>query len=205
MNMNSDKITDFKIGKVQVMMEEYKSLRSESLQSMGNRNSILTFGLGTIGLIFHAGISIINTQDVFSFLIFSFFLPVLSLLLLVLWMGEAERISRVGVYLVDFEKKVNEIFKNDEQLRQLLHWETWLREFKQSKNRTNQLLYPYLAVVILFLGISISSYIFILIYSHFNEQYMSINVWIKKPIMIVTPIMVLLTIIWTIIKGKSFE
>lgn len=205
MNMNSDKTTDFKIGKVQVMMEEYKSLRSESLQSMRNRNSILTFGLGTIGLIFHAGISILNTQDVFSFLIFSFFIPVLSLLLLVLWMGEAERMSRVGVYLVDFEKKVNEIFENDEQLRQLLHWETWLREFKQSKNRTNQLLYPYLAVLILFLGISISSYIFILIYSHFNEQYMSINVWIKKPIMIVTPIMILLSIIWTIIKEKSFD
>ncbi|GAH75554.1 unnamed protein product, partial [marine sediment metagenome] len=111
--------------KVKIMMEEYKSLRSEIRQSMQNRNSILTFSIAIIGVVFHAGVSVFlnhsQKSQVLAFFIFSSILPTLSLLILILWCGEMEYMGRIGYYLIDFENRINGIHKE-----KLLYWENWV-------------------------------------------------------------------------------
>ena len=41
---------------IKIMMKEYETLRQESLNSIGHRNTILTFGLAAIGAIFAGSI-----------------------------------------------------------------------------------------------------------------------------------------------------
>lgn len=163
----------------ELIFEDYKVLREESLQSMRNRNAILTFGLGALGLIFHAGISSFSTgtKDGFwlSFFIFYIVMPALSLLILTLWFGEAARMSRIGVYLKDRENLINLLSgsvlkslntdtasKKDHPTHfdKVVFWENYIRERMDSPSgKTRQLIFPYKAVIALFFGVSIVSII----------------------------------------------
>jgi hypothetical protein len=155
------------------LIDDYKQLREESLQSMRNRSSILTFGLGVIGVIFHAATSAFSIKTFEGYLlclfIFNIALPVLSLLILALWMGEAARMSRIGIYLKERELLINliaeRVFPDNcykltrySHFNKLIYWENYLRE-DFDKKKTRQLIYPYYAVIMIFVGISITSII----------------------------------------------
>ena len=101
--------------RILAMLEEYKSLRSESIEAI----------------------------------------PALSILLFFVWLGEAHRMSRVGVYLSELEKRISDEIKQDGEANTLpaLHWEGWLRESRKRR----QLVYPYFAVVAIFFGAAIFS------------------------------------------------
>lgn len=162
-----------------IVFEDYKALREESLQSMRNRNEILAFGLGALGLIFHAGISSLSvvTKDGYwlSFFIFYVGIPTFSLLILMLWLGEVARMSRVGAYLMERENLINllsgSVLKSLEvdppgkkdypaHFDKVIFWENYIRErIDNSSGKTKQLMFPYLAVIALFLGSSIISII----------------------------------------------
>jgi hypothetical protein len=45
--------------KEEILLKEYDSLRAEVLNAIANRNSILTFGLATIGVLFTGTVSLI--------------------------------------------------------------------------------------------------------------------------------------------------
>lgn len=147
--------------RILAMLEEYKSLRSESIEAMRSRNSILSLGSAAIGVMFLAGANIIGvdnpslTQVRLSFFIFLLAIPSLSLLLFFVWLGEAHRMSRVGVYLSELEKRISDSIKQEGEAQSLpaLQWEGWLRE----PQKRRQLVYPYLAVVAIFFGAAIFS------------------------------------------------
>ncbi len=162
---------------IEILIEDYKLLREESLQSMKNRNAILTFGLATLGFVIHAGVSSFTAGNQsgywFSFFIFYLGLPLVSLLILILWVGEAARMSRTGIYMKEREVLVNLLsgsiidkyknnvnFENDfpKHYDKVLYWENYIRE-KIGKKKTRQLKFPYLAVLFLFFGISLGSII----------------------------------------------
>jgi len=163
----------------ELIFEDYKILREESIQSMRNRNAILTFGLGVLGVIFHAGISSFSAgaKDSYwlSFFIFYIGIPTLSLLILTLWFGEAARMSRVGVYLMERENlinllsgsalkslKVDPAGEKDHPVHfdKVVFWENYIREsIDSSFGKTRQLIFPYKAVIALFLGVSVISII----------------------------------------------
>ena len=162
---------------IDLIFEDYKILREESLQSMRNRNAVLTFGLGVLGVIFHAGVSSLSTGTQgglwLSLFIFYLGIPALSLLILTLWLGEAARMTRVGIYLVEREKLINlltgspiEKITNDRTLNKnypshfdkTVFWENYIREEKIPK-KTRQLKFPYIAVILLFLGVAVVSII----------------------------------------------
>jgi Flp pilus assembly protein TadB len=135
---------------IEVVMEEYRTLRAESLQTITNKYLILTFGLGSIGFVFHAGISkVVPNNIIITFLIFAIAIPLLSLIFLSLWLGETERMLRAGRYLTKIENEINEKFGE-----KILNWETSLREKKGHKQKTGQIIYPNQIVISLFLGIS---------------------------------------------------
>ena len=116
------------------MMEEYKTLRSESLMSMQTQQSILRFGTASIGVVLAIGFQFWENAKIFS-IIFLVFLPLLSYLILFIWMGEVARMMRAGIYIHELEKKVNseiKVIKN-----KALEWENWLRQSSSKENFTN--------------------------------------------------------------------
>ncbi len=130
---------------VEVMLKEYETLRQESLNTMSNRNTILSFGLASIGAIFTGSILAYTrgAYPLMSSLALIVLIPFVSSFILVIWLGEYERIQRVGRFLVEVEHKVNAQFSG-----KLLSWETYLREHRAHMR------YPYNATVALLVGIS---------------------------------------------------
>lgn len=130
---------------VEIMLKEYETLRQESLNTINNRNTILSFGLATIGTIFTGSIVAYTTGTyaLISSLALILAIPAISSLVLLIWLGEYERMQRAGRFLVELERKINE-----EASKELLTWEIHLRESR------SHMKYPYEAVVTLLIGIS---------------------------------------------------
>lgn len=206
--------------RLEIILDDYKQLREESLQSMRNRSSILTFGLGVIGVIFHAAISSFSLKTsegyLLCLLIFNLAIPVLSFLILTLWMGEAARMSRIGMYLKERELLINLLAEsilpkipeeNDvvydknrpSHFNKLTYWENYLRE-ELTINRTRQLIYPYIAVIIIFVGISIAS----IIIAYFFPMKL-LGYPLKMRIFILSISIIIMTIIILYLRKKGLE
>jgi len=130
---------------VEILLEEYKMLRQESLNAMNNRNRILSFGLATIGAIL-AGSIAAHTKSTYSpvsCLALIFMVPVISTFVLLMWFGEYKRMQRAGKFLSGLEDRINK-----DARKRLLTWETHLRDKKLHMK------YPYYATVALLLVIS---------------------------------------------------
>lgn len=127
---------------VDIMLEEYRTLRQESLDAMKNRNTILSFGLAVIGAVFTGSI-VAHRNDAYSPASdFSLILmiPAISILVLLMWLGEYERSQRAGEFLATLERRINE----ETSRGGLLSWETTLRHMT----------YPYYATVLLLIILS---------------------------------------------------
>lgn len=148
---------------VEIMLKEYETLWQESLNAMNNRNTILSFGLATIGAIFAGSIVAYTTgtYSLISSLTLILAIPAISSFVLLMWLGEYERMQRVGRFLVRLERKINK-----EASKELLTWETHLRE------RQYHMKYPYNATVFLLIGISGISLILGLIAAGFSATLM---------------------------------
>ncbi len=136
----------------EILLKEYETLRNESQNSMSNRNQILSFGLAAIALIIMGSVSVFNntefrTADLtipsFNLIVI---IPIICALILLMWLGEFERMRRVGAFIANLEKRINELAS-----KKLLSWETLLLQEKKHMS------YPYYAVLILLLILSIFS------------------------------------------------
>lgn len=127
-----------------VLLKEYESLRGESLDSMGHQNQVVAFGLGAVAAVAGGALALSRT-DAFLVAVFDLALPAISVLVLFVWLGEVNRMMRAGAYLVELEARIN-VACGDELLR-------WEQELRQG----NQMIYPYLAVITLFLGIAFAA------------------------------------------------
>lgn len=133
--------------KIELMTKEYETLRQESLDSMNNRSQVISFGLATIGLIFAAVFSLdaASQSKQLILLIFSAGIPIISIMILYIWLGEVERMMRAGEYLCGLEARINSMFETDDPP---LRWEWWLR------TSGKQMRYPYIMVIGLFFGLA---------------------------------------------------
>lgn len=136
------------MGPIEIMLKEYETLRQEILTAMSSRNSILSFGLATIGAIFTAGIAAYtaDTYSLLSSLMLMLAVPAISTFVLFIWLGEYQRMQRAGKFLVDIERRINE-----EASKELLTWETHLRAQRRHMK------YPYNTTVMLLTVISVIS------------------------------------------------
>jgi hypothetical protein len=140
---------------VPVMLEEYKTLRDESLQAINNQLSVLKMGTGAIGLLLAAGFSLPENEGKLAALIFITFLPLVSYLSLIIWIGEFERMIRVSRFIASIEKKISDALGGEN----ILSWESrlWI---KNVNSKTPQMTVNYLSIIGLFYLISgISIYI----------------------------------------------
>ncbi|MCW4032124.1 MAG: hypothetical protein NWF08_01880, partial [Candidatus Bathyarchaeota archaeon] len=108
--------------------------------------------------------------------------PILSFLILMLWMGELVRLMRVSFYLKEREDlinlllgsvlkslennvKIKKIDRYPKHFDKVIFWENYIRErIDRSSDKTRQLAFPYIAVYILFLSLSSISIIVSIIF-----------------------------------------
>jgi|CXWL01.1.fsa_nt_gi hypothetical protein len=136
--------------KADILLKEYETLRQEILVAMSSRNSVLSFGLATIGAIFTASLATQTgaTPSLLSSLILELGVPAISIFVLFMWLGEYQRMQRAGKFLVGIEKRINDIAS-----KELLTWETSLRA------KRGHMKYPYNTTVLLLALISALSQI----------------------------------------------
>jgi hypothetical protein len=135
------------VEQTEVLIKEYETLRRESLDSITHRTQVASFGLAAVGALFAgpflAGEGTRSTELLLGVLAFG--VPLVSVLVLRMWLGEFERMQRAGSYLCWLEHRINILVG-----KHVLSWESWLRE-------GDRLLYPYFSVVALFSLIGIGA------------------------------------------------
>ena len=146
-----------------LLAEEYKSLRDESKQVSINMFAALRWGAAVVGVVIAAGFTQWNEEPAVVLLIFYVVVPVLSVMSMFLWIGEAVRFKRVGDYICFIEQKAGMIldeFKSRTGIREKwekvqremeenllinhtvldmsdpLVWEQWLRDMKGKKGKS---------------------------------------------------------------------
>ena len=131
---------------LKVLLSEYESLRRESLDTMAHRTQIASFGLAALGALF-AGVSLAwdrRPSPGLVVAVIAFGVPLIAALVLVMWLGELERMERAGSYLRWLEGRVNELLGEE-----AMGWESWLGTPREQSG-PGRLFYPYLAVIGLF-------------------------------------------------------
>jgi hypothetical protein len=106
-----------------IALEEYKSLRTESLTAMGNQQTTLRFGTTVLGVTL--GLAVKAEADIHArFWVFSLLVPILALVFFALYSTEFGRMVRVGRYIDAVETKINAMFPPN--MKSPLGWEKWL-------------------------------------------------------------------------------
>lgn len=101
-------------------------MREESLAAIERQHSILKFGFAGISLLLGFAARIISDPlaAACAYLVIA---PLAIDFIVVLWLGEVERMERAGAYLADLESIVRERYFPEDDVAPL-GWETWLRE-----------------------------------------------------------------------------
>lgn len=137
---------------IEIIIEEYKTVRTESLESIKSQQTTLNIGTAIAGAIVVAGFNLWQ-EDLLPALIFLFFIPLICYLILLIWLGEVSRMMRAGKYLKEIEEKISKQFKKKANP---LNFENWLRE-KKKDGTTEQTKWNYISVIALFLFFALSS------------------------------------------------
>jgi hypothetical protein len=139
---------------VEIMLKEYETLRQESLTAANSRTLTLQFGLAIIGGIIAAATASdkVIAQPFITSIVLIFVIQPISMLILVIWLGEHQRIQRAGLHLTYLERRINQ--KVSEKL---LTWENNLRKDPPEVS-IQHMQYPYIAVVGLVTLVAISSF-----------------------------------------------
>jgi len=131
-----------------VLLKEYQAIREEVITTMRSRITILSSGLISISIALAASVASYSSNSVSTLpsLILISIIPAITSFVLFVWLGEYQRMQRAGKYLVSLENKIN-----GEATKQLLSWETQLRE------QHRHMRYPYNTTALLLILISIVS------------------------------------------------
>ena len=103
---NTENLTQY----LSLVIEEYKSLRQESIQSNINMFTTLRWGIAIIGVLFVAGFANWNQEHAVVLLVFYILIPAFSTMTMLYWIGEIIRFKRVGDYICFIEQKTGMIF-----------------------------------------------------------------------------------------------
>lgn len=110
---------------LEVLLEEYKTLRDESLAAIAARLQLITTGLVGVAAAAAGPFAVADPQEhpaAFT-LVYSYAVPVILLVVLVLWIGEAMRSARVSDYMAKrLEPAINKALGAE-----ALHWESALK------------------------------------------------------------------------------
>jgi hypothetical protein len=112
------------------MIEEYKALRAEIVESAKMMQQAISIGLLANGAIFGAIATLMSRSNLDSriFLpIFLVMLPLVSYGAMNFWLTELRRFIRAGVYNGQLCRAINERLSEDGSTGNALNWELWLQ------------------------------------------------------------------------------
>jgi hypothetical protein len=133
-----------------LVMKEYDVIRSEITDSTQRRFSILQYGLAAAGGVLAFGVKLIKDlgnptpsaadscshdpcflhvipqHNILAWFVTAILSPALLWAVLILWVGEYQRIQRAGLYVREIEQKVNNFYQEQKVNMDILGWETWL-------------------------------------------------------------------------------
>ena len=107
--------------KIEILLAEYNSLRSESLEAIKNKYQILTFGFAGLSVFVGSALTA-RIGIAASLLILFIIVPSLSKAITIVWLGEHRRMVRAGGGVAALEMEINRIAGEN-----LLGWEKWVR------------------------------------------------------------------------------
>ncbi len=139
---------------IDVMLEEYRTVRQEELVGMQSQISTLRYGI--TGCVVLIGLAAQQHAD--RYLGWSLALALVPLVILfsaVIWMGEYERMARAGRYVGILERDINH--KVGALSGGPLGWEKWLREGGHAQSRIVGGHHRYLAIASVFLGLHVTA------------------------------------------------
>lgn len=182
---------------IEVVMEEYKTLRQESLTAITTQQSVLRYGLAITGILLASAIKSWNDRVLCGSLTLVF-IPITCYLVLIIWMGEVGRMMRAGQHILKIERKVNFTFRDQGHKYPALSWESYLR--KQKNGATPQLNWSYLAILGLFLFFAVSSVVLgnVLVWSSIDNQ-------LKTILNLIEVFVLILTFVVLVSNGMKFR
>jgi hypothetical protein len=116
---------------VSVALEEYRSLRQESLQAIDRQHQVLALGTATSGVVLGVAAKESSGSTAATILLVVL-LPLLVSLIVVLWLGEFRRMARAGAHIAEVERVVSSRYAPDPPP---LSWETVLRDASAPRGR----------------------------------------------------------------------
>jgi len=140
--------------KIEIMMKDYEILKTYSTStSPGIRYNLISIALATIGIIISGTMIAVANGKLSDLVVVNIistlwvvFIPVFCITILYVWLGEEQRMMRIGEYCKELEKKINMEFGEE-----VLNWET----FKRKKS----IQYPEKLIIGLFLGLSLGFFV----------------------------------------------
>jgi hypothetical protein len=147
-------------GWIYAAIEEYKSLRTESLDSMKVQNTILSYGVTAIVLTITAGLSIIDKEMLLMVdaAIFLILIPTIIFFIVMIWSGEVARMYRAGSFLVKHESTISEYVGSNGCVKPALSWENWLSQVDSNNEAPHKKLYiQHYSVLAMFLFLAFLS------------------------------------------------
>jgi hypothetical protein len=135
--------------KIEMTMKDYEILKTYSTSIFpGIRYNLLSIVFATIGIVISGTmIAVANAKlsDLVASIIamlWILFVPAFCIAILYMWLGEEERMMRIGEYLKGLEITINERLGE-----KILNWET----FKRNKS----IIYPEILIIAILLGLSL--------------------------------------------------
>lgn len=185
---------------IDVVLEEYRTLRAESLVAMQTQQSVLRFGLASVGVIIGTGFTVWDEINL-VFIAFLVLLPLLCYAVLIIWIGEVARMIRAGYFLLQLENKINEKFSSlSPPQPKALTWENNLRQSSTGISSTPQLKSNYIAIIALFLFFAFISIIVGNI-KLWQSIYKDKLIWID----IIESLVLIVVSIYIFITGQRFK
>jgi hypothetical protein len=124
---------------VSTILEEYRTLRAESLQISSLMITILQMGVAVVGVLFGAAAVALGDKnvniEVIAFIMLYVVIPYFIFFITTVWTGEAYRFKRVGDYIAIIEAKIEILFRRVYEKSNIT--DPWMGIQKQIEERLN--------------------------------------------------------------------
>lgn len=118
-------------GWVSVALEEYRSLRQETLQAIDRQHQILAFGTATSGVVLGVAAKE-RPGSTSATVLLVVLLPLLVSLVVVVWLGEFRRMVRAGAHVAEIEHAISARYPGEPPP---LRWESDFRRPQGHRRR----------------------------------------------------------------------
>ncbi len=135
---------------IDAALEEYRSLRDESLQAIDRQVRVLALGTTVSGVVLGLGVKAGTSSSTAAVLLVGF-APLLALFVCVLWIGEMERMVRAGAQIASIERRVSERIDQEDPP---MSWESSLRLDEPGRRRILTVYRAIFAILVLLAAIA---------------------------------------------------